>query len=285
MKTITQRIVAVVLFAIVEFLLAGCTTEEVGANSTNPDDCQISKIYYGPQSDGYYDAFSFNSERNVSKIKSYSEGKLYLTISFSYSEGRLISQKSENGEVKYSYVNGELSLVQLNDNEGKKIGELAITLDANKRIKAFTLQNLNTTYSLYNGVVTTFSYDTNGNCLLIESKTPAGILLTKTEYSDYVNIRSHYTTYRGVIFDPFNEPLDYLRYVPVWKYGTSAPNKVRITAYVDANTGKPLTTPEVLMDVEYKRTANESGLMIERQLIKSLTGSTSTNYYEYTGCR
>jgi YD repeat-containing protein len=263
-----------------------CSTEDViqtPALSTNPDDCKLSKIFYGSQNSSFYDEYSYNSEGKVESVTSNDGSSSPLKMTFTYQSGLLISQKSNTGsETKYTYNGSDLSKVQLLDKAGKSIGDLIVGLDTEKRIKTLTVKNASPDFAIYEGIISNFTYDATGNCTLIELKL-GSFIVAKTEYSNFINVRSHYTAMKGLVFDPFNGPTEYLQNAPVWKFGpASSALNIKGTSFIDG-AGKPLATPSVNTDVELKRTGNESGLMIQRTTIKP--AGTSPIFYEYKGCK
>ncbi|MCP9770926.1 hypothetical protein EGI22_23730 [Lacihabitans sp. LS3-19] len=280
----TPKKIFSIIFA---FLAFSCeTTETVDPNplSTNPSDCKISKIYFGANKSSDYDSFSFNADGTVSQIKNLESGKVILTTDFTYNNGILSSQKNSSIELKYSYTNGDLSNVQLQDAYGTKIGDFKVNLNSSKQVSKLTIASPNATYALFDGASSNFTYDTDGNVSLIEIKASNGLLLSKVEYGGFVKIRSHYTTLKGLIFDQFTNPIDFFRFPLVYKYSNNAPTTFKYSTILDGN-NMPTSSMTVIQDEEYSRTANESGLQIQRKTIRSNVGNSGSNFYEYDFCK
>lgn len=260
------------------------TNKETPLISTNPSDCKLAKVYFGNKSFNEYDAPTYNTDGTVAKLESYSSGEIFLTTTFTYANGLLINQKNKRLEVKYTYTNNDLSNAELIDNSGTKIGDLAIVLNANKQIASITVKNPNATYALFTNAVSTYTYDANGNNTLIQIKDANANLVSTISYSDFVAVKSHFTTFKGLVFDAFTSPIDFLQFPPILKYSNYTPTKFKKSTILDDNL-MPTATMTLVAEDEFQRIPNESGLQIERKTTKSFSGSTGSNYYEYTGCK
>ncbi len=284
MKKLVQKNILLSILFLLCCLTACKTNKDEPLISTNPSDCKLAKIYFGDKAYNEYDAVTYNTDGTVAKIESFSGSLLNNSTNFTYANGKLINQKNNKIKINYSYTNNDLSNAELIDFVGDKIGDLAIKLNANKQIESITIKNPNASYALFTNAVATYAYDGNGNNTLIEIKDANNNLISTISYSNFVPVRSHYTTYIGLMFDAFSSPLDFLQYPPVLKYSNYTPSKFKRSTILDENL-LPTAKMAVVIDDEYQRIPNKSGLQIERKTIKSLTGNTGTNYYEYTNCK
>ncbi|MFN0049909.1 MAG: hypothetical protein ACKVOU_12370 [Cytophagales bacterium] len=241
--------------------------------STNPADCKLSKITF---SDGFspFD-YKYNADGNVSEI---TNGSTVHT--FTYSNGLLSNQKNSSLELRYTYTGTVLSNIEFLDGTGAKLGDYVVTMTPAGQISTLTVANPNAVYNSFNGVVTTFTYDASGNNTLIEVKNGDN-LIAKTEYSNFVSVRSHIVTNKGMILPTSTSPVTLLDYSPFLKYPNTTPNAIKRSTILDSNL-QPTATLTVVEDFTYERIANESGLQKER---KVLTGGSGSAFYEYTGCK
>ena len=241
--------------------------------STNPADCKLSKITFSDGSNPF--DYKYNADGNVSEI---SIGSTVHT--FTYTNGLLSNQKNSSLELKYTYTGTVLSNIEFLDGTGAKLGDFVVTLTPGGQISTLTVANPNVTYNSFNGVVTTFTYDAAGNNTLIEVKNGT-TLIAKTEYSNFVNVRSHLTTNKGMILGTNTSPVAVLDQAPFLKYPNTTPNSYKRSTILDANL-QPTATLSVVEDFTYERIANESGVQKER---KTLTGGSGSAFYAYTGCK
>jgi hypothetical protein len=257
-------------------LLLSCKNSNTTVDPTaDPANCRLSKILYDSNTSPIYDAYTYNSDGTVAKIENVSNGKVVGGTSFSYTNGQLARQQTQGeGSVVYTYTGTDLSNARLLSQAGSTIGNLAIGLDAAKRISTITLRNL----TAFEGVVATLTYDASGNCTQIESKLPNGAVMQRTTYSSFDKTRSYHNTLNGLIFDPDYTTTDYITYAPTWKFGPSAPNQVSVATLTDGQ-GKTLAAP-IVTTATLSRTANQSGLTATLKRVQGIT-----SYFEYTGCQ
>ena len=240
------------------------------ALSTNPANCKLAKLTF---SNGRVVNYVYNAEGFISEMIDDD-----MSTKFIYTNGLLTNQKNAFLEMKFAYSGTDLSNIELLDNAGTKLGDYVVTLTPNKQINTLTVANPGSAFSSFNGVVTTFTYDAAGNNTLIEVKNGT-TLIAKTEYSNFVNVRSHLTTQKGLIFSNYTSPLSVLEQAPFWKYPNTTPNAYKRSTILDENM-QPTATMKVVVDYTYERVANESGLLKSRTVVG---GGSAT--YEYTGCK
>lgn len=254
------------------------------ASSTNPDDCVLTKVNYAQ---GTYDEFSYDSRGLITSIQSYqNNAKLGLYTNTYDADGKLTGQNLNGFMVQYVYSGNTLNKIQL-VNSGVVLGEYAVTFDGSGRISNLNVQNTQSPLSTYEGYNSTFTYDGQGNCTLIELKDKQSRLLSRTVYSDFVAVRSHVTKFKNQYINPYTATVtENLQYVLPYKFPSTAPNKVELYSAIDLNGNYTGSLTKQSEEV-YQRTANQSGMQIQRTSTFTASGSTSTSTttFEYTGCQ
>lgn len=252
------------------------------SGSTNPADCRIDRIFYDENNGDTYDAYTYGPDGNVAKVDFVTGGTLLYSTTYTYANGLLVRQRTTGFDgIDYTYNGTDLTNARLLSDKGQPIGDMAVTLDASKRISTLTLRNLTGEFMPFEGLVSTFSYDASGNCTQVEAKLPNGFVVQRMAYSNFSPARSYYTTLRGLYFDPNFTTTDYVTFAPVWKFGPQGPNQSTLTRFID-DSNQPLATPNVTT-TRLIRTANQSGMTTVRQTDPPANGITI--YYRYTGCQ
>lgn len=254
------------------------------ASSTNPDDCVLTKIVYGQ---GEYDEFTYDSRGLITAIQSYqNNAKAGLYTNTYDADGKLTGQNLNGFLVQYVYSGNTLTKIQL-VNTGVVLGEYAVSFDGSGRVSNLKVQNAQSPFNTYEGYNATFTYDGQGNCTLIELKDVGGRVLSRTVYSNFVAIRSHVTKFKNQYINPYTSTItENLQYALLYKFPNTAPNKVELYSAIDLNGNYTGTLSKQSEDV-YQRTANQSGMQIQRTYTSTTSGGTrtSTSTFEYTGCQ
>ena len=254
------------------------------ASSTNPDDCVLTKVVYGQ---GAYDEFAYDSRGLITSIQSYqNNAKSGLYTNTYDADGRLISQNLNGFLVQYVYLDNTLAKIQLMSN-GFVSGEYAVTLNGSGRISNLRVQRTITMFTYYEGYNATFTYDGQGNCTQIDLKDVGGRVLSRTVYSNFVAVRSHVTKFKNQFINPYTATItENLQYVLPYQFPNTAPNKVELYSAIDLN-GNYTGTLSKQSEEVYQRTANQSGMQIQRTATFTASGGTSntTTTFEYTGCQ
>lgn len=254
------------------------------ASSTNPDDCVLTKVVYGQ---GEYDEFAYDSRGLITSIQSYQNNTKSGLYTNTYdANGKLTGQNLNGFTVQYVYSGNTLTKIQLMS-DGFVSGEYAVTLDGSGRISNLRVQNTVTMFTYYEGYNSTFNYDGQGNCTLIELKDAQNRILSRTVYSNFVAVRSHVTKFKNQFINPYTSTItENLQYALLYKFPNTAPNKVELYSALDLNGNYTGTLSKQSEDV-YQRTANQSGMQTQRVATSTTSGGTrtSTTTFEYTGCQ
>jgi hypothetical protein len=142
-------------------------------------------------------------------------------------------------------------------------------------------------FAAYEGYNSTFTYDGQGNCTLIELKDTQGRVLNRTVYSNFVAVRSHITKFKNQYINPYTATItENLQYATPYRFPNTSPNKVEFYSALSINGAYTGTLSKQYEEV-YQRTANQSGMMTQRISTSTASGSTNVNTspFEYTGCQ
>ncbi|MBN8825635.1 MULTISPECIES: hypothetical protein [unclassified Spirosoma] len=253
--------------------------------STNPDDCLLTKITYSATS---YDIPTFDSRGLVTSIQSYENGaKTSLYTNVYDADGKITSQSLNGLNVRYVYSGTTLTKIQLLDPTAQSVlGEYAVTFDASGRISNLKVQNTVSAYSGFEGLNSTFTYDSQNNCTNIDLKDDQGRVLYRTVYSNFVAVRSHITKFKNQYINPYTSTvLENLQFAGPYKQPNTSSNHVELYSAFDVNNNYTGTLAKIY-DYTYQRTANQSGMMAKRTYTTTgLTNESGTTTYEYSGCQ
>lgn len=282
-----MKLIAISLLALLFGVLA-CQSKNDPApvnSSTNPDDCVLTKVTYSSTS---YDTFSYDSRGLITSIQSYSSGaKTELYTNVFDADGKITSQNLNGLNIRYVYSGATLTKIQLLDPTAQAVlGEYAVTFDASGRISTLKVQNTVTAYNAFEGLNSTFTYDSQNNCTNIDLKDAQGRVVYRTVYSNFVPVRSHVSKFKNQYISPYTSTvIENLQYAGPYKQPNTSPNHVEVYSAYDA-TGNYTGTLSKIYDYVYQRTANQSGMMIQRtNTTTGLATDSGATTYEYSGCQ
>jgi hypothetical protein len=251
--------------------------------STN--DCVLTKIIYSPSK---YDIPTYDSRGLITSVQSYANGAKTALYTHDFdNDGKLISQNLNGLHFRYDYEGDMLTKIQLLDPTSQGIlGEYGVSFDAAGRIGTLTVQNTASLYKMYEGYNSTFTYDSLGNCTIVDLKDNQGRVVSRTVCSDFVPIQSHVTLFKNHYINPFTASVtENLQFPLLYKQPNTCPNHVEVYSAFSstgAYTGKFTKTT----DYSYQRTANQRGLLTQRTYTTSgMTNGSGTTRYEYSGCQ
>ncbi len=256
--------------------LSACKTNEADP-TLNPDNCVLNKVVFSGTD---YNEFIYDSKGLMITLQKYIANKKDAFVSNTYdTDGKIIAQKlTDATEVKYIYNGSVLTKVQFSDDSKLVIAEYAMSFDANGRISNIKMQNTKGSYLYYENYASAFSYDANGNCIKIDLSDEKGRVISRTEYSEFVAVRSHFLKYKNLYFDPLNDLISNLSLAGPYKFPVTSANRVKTYSTYD-NRNVYTGVFVLLSDFSITRNPNLSGMMKERVS----NGKTTT--YEYSGCQ
>lgn len=282
-----MKIIALSLVTLLCGLLA-CQSKnnpDPAGSSTNPDDCVLTKIVYSSTS---YDVPAYDSRGLITSIQSYSSGaKTELYTNVFDADGKITSQNLNGMNIRYVYSGTTLTKIQLLDPTAQVVvGEYAVTFDAAGRIGNLKVQNTIAAYNGFEGINSTFTYDSQNNCTNIDVKDAQGQVIYRTIYSNFVNVRSHITKFKNQYLNPYTSTvMENLQFAGPYKQPNTSPNRVEVYTPYDAK-GTYTGVLTKSYDYVYQRTANQSGMIIKRTYTTTgVSNDSETTTFEYSGCQ
>jgi hypothetical protein len=274
-------------------LMLGCskssTTTPVPTPTPTVTDCLIQKLAFDK---GQYTLYTFDANGFLTGVASYfldANGKIPTSVApdkLTYNAQGLLDRVTRsadsqygNGYEQYTWANGALTKVE-SFVSGKLFYQIDVTTDANKRITALKNTNVGKDPNYADDITTKYTLDAQGRYTRTEvSFGTDGIIYTE-DYTAFESvIKSPWTTLKGVPFFVDGYIDQYAQSQPVSPY--AATKEVDYYAYDD--TGKFVGLKKVY-DATYTRTANANNYPVTRKDVETVSGTTSTNTYQYSNC-